>query len=327
MKKILILCLAALICIGISACQKSNPADETTPSPSDTQPVFKLAIRSATLTEKGQTAVLLSNAADFQGIVWSVDNEGIVQITDGVVTALERGTVIVTATWNGQTASCTVACNIQPELTIDPREPILKTPTQEVVDASFFDDAVFVGDSITLNLYYYASSSGRLGKAKFLMLKSYAVRHAVSGGMLMSYRGEEMDLPTAVAATGAKKAFIMLGMNDIAIMGVEKTIRNWKTMLDRIIEKNPGIQIYIQSMTPIWTGGEVGGLNNENVNLYNRALETFAEENGYTYINVAPYMKDHTGGLATIYSADKYVHITSKGAKAWVDVLRAFEGY
>ena len=42
----------------------------------------------------------------------------------------------------------------------------------------------------------------------------------------------------------------------------------------------PDIEIYIQSMTPVWTGGEVGGLNNPNVNAYNVKLREFAQQNG-----------------------------------------------
>jgi hypothetical protein len=117
----------------------------------------------------------------------------------------------------------------------------LQPPTTETVGASFFDDAVFVGDSVSLKLSYYASSSGRLGNAKFLVQGSYSARNAVSNKLQMSYQGKKMDLASAVAATGAKKLFIMLGMNDIAIVGVDKTIQNWRTMLGSIFEKCPDI--------------------------------------------------------------------------------------
>lgn len=348
MKKLFVICLA-LLCLVFSACHWSAPAtatepEQTTPPATDppiTEYVFSLDIGMAMFTEKGQTAILFSDAVRLKDVQWSVDKEGIVEITDGAVKALEKGTVVITATWNGQKAKCTVVCDIQPLPTKPPATeppatkppvvsygpPVLDPPTWETVDASFFDDAVFVGDSVSLKLSYYANSSGRLGNAKFLVQGSYGAANAVSNKLLMSWQGKKMDLESAVEATGAKKLFIMLGMNDIAIYGVDKTINNWRTMLGRILEKSPDIEIYIQSMTPIWTGGEKGGLNNKRADQFNQALETFARENGYTYIDVASYMKDSTGGLAAKYCSDNYVHITTEGAKAWVNVLRAFDGY
>ncbi len=349
MKKILFLLLAIVLCMSLCACQKEAPAPETEPVqtqppatvPPATEYVFGLEAEVLEFTQREQTAILFSDAARLPEVTWEVDRKDLVEIKDGVIKALDSGTVNITATWNGQTAKCLVLCYFEPLPTEPPatkpsggssssgasREPVLAPPTTETVSASFFDDAVFVGDSVSLKLSYYADSSGRLGGAKFLVQGSYGAGNAVSNKLLMSYQGEKMDLQSAVAATGAKKLFIMLGMNDIALYGVDNTIKNWRTMLGRILEKSPDIKIYIQSMTPIWTGGEVGGLNNKNANKFNEALKAFAQENGYTYIDVASYMKDSTGGLATKYCSDKYVHITTEGAKAWVSVLRAFDGY
>ena len=350
MKKILLLFMATvLLCFALCGCRENNAAPATEPAdtvppvtePPATQYVFALDSKVVEFTQREQTAILFSDATRLQDVTWTVDREDIVEIKDGVVKALDSGTVNITATWNGQTAKCVVFCYFEPLHTEPPatqppatqpsgggsRAPVLAAPTNETVGASFFDDAVFVGDSVSLKLSYYAGSSGRLGNAKFLVQGSYSAGNAVSNGLLMSYQGQKMDLQSAVAATGAKKLFIMLGMNDIALYGINNTIKNWRTMLGRILEKSPDIKIYIQSMTPIWTGGEIGGLNNKNADQFNQALKAFAQENGYTFIDVAPYMKDSTGGLATRYCSDNYVHITTEGAATWVSVLRAFEGY
>lgn len=354
MKKTPLLFLIGILCLALCACQAEESVTPTEPEKTDppvtappaTEYVFALDTNTVEFTERGQTAVLFSDVTRLTEITWSVDQENLVEIINGAVKALDNGTVNITATWNGQTAKCVVLCNFPPLATEPPatnppptdppatnppsdesRKPVLAPPTAETVGASFFDDAVFVGDSVSLKLSYYANSSGRLGNAKFLVQGSYGAANAVSNKLLMSWQGKKMDLESAVEATGAKKLFIMLGMNDIAIYGVDKTISNWRTMLGRILEKSPDIEIYIQSMTPIWTGGEKGGLNNKRADQFNQALETFALENGYTYIDVASYMKDSTGGLAAKYCSDNYVHITTEGAKAWVNVLRAFDGY
>ncbi|MBR4972428.1 MAG: hypothetical protein IKY59_05605 [Oscillospiraceae bacterium] len=207
------------------------------------------------------------------------------------------------------------------------REPVLDAPTDQVVDASFFDDAAFIGDSVSLKLSYYAADSGELGNAKFLVRGSYGVINAVTDKLLMTYQGEKMKIEDAVAATGAKKLFIMLGLNDFSAYGIDKTIQYWGKLLTRIRSTCPDIDIYIQSMTPIWTGGEIGGLTNKNADKYNARLKEFAEQNGCKYIDIASYMKDETNGLATKFCSDEYVHLSTAGAKRWVAVLKAYTEY
>lgn len=212
----------------------------------------------------------------------------------------------------------------------DPRGPVLAAPTDYTVDASFFDDAVFVGDSVSLKLSYYAAGSGELGKAKFLVAGSYGVGNAIYDhpDTKLKYQGVAYtNVEEAIAATGAGKLFIMLGMNDIGRFGVSTSITNWGTLLNLIRSTCPNITIYIQSMTPIWTGGERGGLTNANANTYNAQLKTFAENNGCKFIDVASYMKDSTGGLATAFCSDSFVHVTDAGAKTWVQVLKAYDNY
>ena len=116
----------------------------------------------------------------------------------------------------------------------------------------------------------------------------------------------------------------MLGTNDIGAYGIEKTMANWDTMITNIRELVPDIEIYIQSMTPVWTGGEKGGLNNTRADEFNEELKVFAEENNCIYVDIASYMKDATGGMAQKYCSDEYVHLTEAGAKVWIQVLKAF---
>jgi len=176
-----------------------------------------------------------------------------------------------------------------------------------------------------LKLSYYAASSGKLGKAQFLTRGSYSASHAVEDTMLLTYQGQDLSIADAVSATGATKVFLMLGMNDIGLYGIDKTIENWGVIVERIQTKCPNVTIYVQSMTPIWTGGEVGDLTNANMDVYNEELKAFAENAGLDFIDVAPYMKDSTGGMATRYCSDNFVHVTDIGAAAWIRVLKAYD--
>ncbi len=252
--------------------------------------------------------------------------------TSAVMTTSATPTTTTRSTSSTGTKKPTASCSTSTKATTGggSRSPVLEAPANYTVDTSFFDDAVFVGDSISLKLSYYAASSGELGKAKFLTVGSYGVGNAIYDhpDTKLKYQGKAYaNVEDALAATGAKKLFIMLGMNDIGRFGVNETITNWGTLLTLIRSTCPDMQIYIQSMTPIWTGGERGGITNRNADSYNAKLKTFAESNGCKFIDVAPYMKDSTGGLATVFCSDSFVHMTTEGAKTWVGILKAYTGY
>lgn len=190
----------------------------------------------------------------------------------------------------------------------------------------FFDDAAFIGDSITLGLRNYNMDRNQLGTATILCQGSYSVAHAVNDTMYLSYQGEDMTPQDALKACGAKKVFILLGMNDIALYGVDKSLENWAVFVENIRSVNPDIAIYIQSGTPIYTAGQIGGLNNTRMDEYNSRLQIFAKENNCYYVDVATAMKDSTNGLAGKYASDNYVHLTYAACQVWVEILKNYVG-
>lgn len=357
-----VLCFAA--CGGEDGAQTEGTNISSDDSSVGTEDKFNMYWTDITLLAEGET-MELCGGADMSLVTFSSEDVSIATFENGIVTAVSYGTTNVSATYNGETFVCKVNCDLpkppettapqteapatEPPVTEPPateapeqtvttpeapvistggaRDPVLAPPATQAVGSSFFDDAVFVGDSVSLKLSYYAGSTGLLGKAKFLVRGSYGVGNAVYDKLLLTWQGVEMKAEDAIAATGSKKLFIMLGMNDIGLYGVDTTIENWGELLKRIRSKSPGIDIYIQSMTPIWTGGEKGSLSNANVNKYNEKLKSFASANGCKFIDVAPYMRDTTGGLATVYTSDQYVHVTDAGADTWIRVLKAYTGY
>ena len=120
------------------------------------------------------------------------------------------------------------------------------------------------------------------------------------------------------------KLIIMLGTNDIALYGVDGTMERWEIFIDRIVEKNPDIQIYIQSCTPVHLASEYNKLNNDIIDEYNVQLELFCQENGYHFVNIAPYFKDFRNSLVGEYCSDARMHITYDGALIWEYALKAY---
>ena len=213
---------------------------------------------------------------------------------------------------------------------ITPEPAPIPTPEPEEdmspLPESWFDDAVFFGDSVSVVLGKHAEKTGELGKALFLCEFSYSVRNAVSGYLKIWFRGEQYLPQDVLGLTGATKVFIMLGVNDVALPGgVDHTIECWAEYIMSIREKNPEIQIFIESCLPVYY--EFSERNNEILDGYNERLWELCEEMGCIYVDVAHYLKDENNKLALEYCSDMGEHITYKGAAVWAEQLKNPENY
>ena len=143
-------------------------------------------------------------------------------------------------------------------------------PAGTPVDASWFDDAVFIGDSVTLKLSYYCEDHDDLGKAEFLCAGSLGYTNALwdldhEDNVHPTYNGEKVTVDEGAKQLGAKKIFIMLGMNDIGLYGIDGATSSMIELTDKIASKCPDAVIYIESVTPMVAGNSLGDLNNENI--------------------------------------------------------------
>ena len=201
---------------------------------------------------------------------------------------------------------------------------------------SYFDDAVFIGDSVSLKLNLYvtncrqSSNPTLLGKAQFLTAGSMGSGNALQpvsdDSIHPLYNGEKLSLADSVAASGAKKVYVMLGMNDLAVYGVDGAAANMETLLKGILEKTPDAQIFVQTATPLVKAKniETNKLNNANMRLYNEKLAEVCENNGWYLVDVSSAVQDSEGNLNASYCSDPDdmgIHFTDEGCNVWIDYL------
>ena len=199
---------------------------------------------------------------------------------------------------------------------------------------SWFDDAVFIGDSVSLKLNYYVtkqrqSDSGYMEKAQFLTSGSLGSGNALwevsSQSVHPAYQGKKMKLEESVPLTKAKKVYIMLGMNDVGVYGAEKSVQNLEELLDKIQANAPGVTFYVQSATPMYKGAEKKVLNNSTLTEYNRLVKELCIRRGWHYVDVASVLQDDEGYLPAAYCSDRDgmgIHFTDTACRAWIDYLR-----
>lgn len=207
-------------------------------------------------------------------------------------------------------------------------------PKNAAVSGSWFDDAVFVGDSVSLKLTMYESSVDRLGKAKFLTAGSLSATNALwnvsDKSVHPKYKGKKQKVEDSISQmSDVKKVYIMLGMNDINAVGPKNGIKNFEKLCNNILKKSPDVQIYVQSVTPLIKGSKSsvpkeGKLNNKTIYEYNKMLASLAQKRGWYFVNVSEVMYDEEGYLKKDYCGDPTsmgLHFTNAGCKAWIDYL------
>jgi lysophospholipase L1-like esterase len=199
---------------------------------------------------------------------------------------------------------------------------------------AFYDGAVFVGDSVSLGLRNYAlyqrgKSLPALGSASFLAEVSYSLKVSSresfsSAGVNLSYEGEKMALADILSRMGAKKMFIMMGLNDGVADDPSAGIAKYAQTLDIVQKKNPGIAIYVELCTPIAKKGETARLNRANVGAFNEALKAMCAGRGIEWVDTNGPFRDGDNYLRADYTSDNYVHFNNSGAAAWLGALRQF---
>lgn len=92
-------------------CSVEDPEVETTESETVSPSELKLNREDFTLNSKGETWKLYSGEIAANQITWTSDNENVVTVKDGVVTAVGSGMTTVHGEYGGAKVSCIVRCS------------------------------------------------------------------------------------------------------------------------------------------------------------------------------------------------------------------------
>lgn len=218
-------------------------------------------------------------------------------------------------------------------------DPVVMASTEETylvqesprADSSYFDDAVFIGDSISVMLEAYNMAYDAFGKATFLASGSLGAGSALGDvtedSVHPTYQGEKVKVEEGVKRCGATKVYVMLGINDLAIFGLDGALERYTELLHSIQQTTPMVTIFIQSVTPIYATSYLiteDLITNETVCAYNEKLKQACKENHWFYLDVASAVIGEDGTLRPEYCSDpdnQGIHFTYDGCQQWADYL------
>lgn len=210
----------------------------------------------------------------------------------------------------------------QETLTENPDKPFAESGMTDEELAAYYGESVFIGDSIMVGFRNYsAKQESFVHDIQFLAVGSYsafnAMKPVADDNVHPLYKGKKTQLWDAVPLTDSKRAFLLLGMNDISILGLEGARDQYKELIEKILEASPDIEIHIISVTYTLPDQGKGKLNNDNIAAYNVLLQEMAEKNGWGYIDLCTSISDGEGNLAEECCSDGFVHLTNAAYALW----------
>ncbi len=189
-------------------------------------------------------------------------------------------------------------------------------PEAEQVDIHYFDDAVFVGDSITtgIELYGVMENTDVLAGTGVNLLTVYTAQ------VVKLDDGSRITIMDGLKNKQYQKVYVMLGGNEVRDEAKEQFIKNYTRVIDDIRKLQPNATLYIQSITPV-TKVNNYKMDNQRIDEFNEALLNLCVEKGVYYLNVAECMKDENGMLPDAASPADGMHFGPEYYNKWFDYL------
>lgn len=185
------------------------------------------------------------------------------------------------------------------------------------VDESYFDDALFIGDSRTVGLSEYSNWKNPVYYADV----GLTVYH-VFDKEIAKVNGETMNIDQALQRQKFGKIYIMLGINELGRGTTETFAVKYSQVIGRIRELQPDAIIFIEGIMGVSKKKSDSDpiFNNKNIQERNAAIESLADNSSVYYIDVNQVIMDGSGGIPSEYTFDN-VHLKAAYYSIWTNYL------
>lgn len=216
----------------------------------------------------------------------------------------------------------------------EPEEPIIPVviptydisgavPESAMVEDSYFDDALFIGNSLIVGL----SRSVKIG-ARYFASVGLNVKQFFDKDTILLTDGSYTTMDKAVGMVKFEKVYLMFGINELGWGSISSFISYYGRIIDRVREVNPNALIYVQSILPIneekWAKSRdySSVINNVSVATFNQKIVDMCEEKCAFYVNVAECLTDETTGNLISEATSDGIHIGGVYSTRWLEYLK-----
>lgn len=197
-----------------------------------------------------------------------------------------------------------------------PKEVVYHT-----VDDSYFDDAVFIGDSRTVGMYEY---SGLEQTSTFYASTGLTI-YKMFDSAIVSVPGQKKKITVEEALSEKQfaKIYLMIGINEMGTGTVESFMKAYGEAVQHLQQLQPDAVIYLQAIMKVTTerSGQGDYITNEGIEARNEEIAKLADDEKIFYLDVNPLICDETGGMVASYTYDG-VHLKAQYIPIWLDFLK-----
>lgn len=186
-------------------------------------------------------------------------------------------------------------------------------------DASYYSDALFIGDSRTVGLSRYLPEIDSI--AHFYCQESLTAFNILTSP-IVKVNDKSYTIEQALTALKFGKIYVMLGINEIGYPE-DSFYTQFSSVIARIRELQPNATIYIQSIMHVSAAKAAQGTiyNNVNIDARNAKITALANGNDIIYIDSNYLLDDANGALNANYTYDG-VHVTADAYPIWFQEIK-----
>ena len=192
----------------------------------------------------------------------------------------------------------------EPEPTEAVTEPMVETTEEttepKIVNESWFDDALFIGDSRTKGLQTY----GKLGEASYFSEVGLSV-YGIQSLRVYVHGVGKTSLKSLLMKKDFGKIYISIGINEI--MGIhDHMIKKYQELIDMIQEVEPDAVIILQGIMTVGRekAAQKDCFHPDYIASLNERIKALAVGENMRYIDVNEWIADEEGYLPDEWSHD-----------------------
>jgi len=187
------------------------------------------------------------------------------------------------------------------------------------VDISYFDNAIFFGDSVSAGIIAYQV----VNNASSLVAIGACPQTALDGLYITTPHGPMTLLEAALEKGEKSTVYIMLGSSGLHLE-TDDFISGYQAFISAVRAQYPSAVIYIKSMTPAaaHVGEHHPGVSNQRIIELNAAIAEMARRNNLPFLNIFEAFADEDGYLPANASRDG-LHLSAESHFIWLDYLKA----
>ena len=192
------------------------------------------------------------------------------------------------------------------------------------VDVGYFDDAIFMGDSLADGFKDYAAWMSLKGRGTlYLTQRSMTPRSFMQpGAMVDAGDAGVVDVWATIADRQPGKMYITLGTNALMAMDPAEFIESYYQLVAKIRQTSPNTTIYITTIPPTSSAyaAKEERLSKERIQQANDLIAKMCREENLALINLYDVVMGADGYLNEDINSDG-IHMTPEGYKMWLNYL------